>query len=374
VTGGALAAVSAILGVALLAIALVFFQASPGAGPPSQRQDVSATPGSAPPAVPLWVEVLKALAPIFAAVVVGIFGTLVAQWYTREQAERDRQERVLQAERDSQARHSELNMLKLQTVERFLPYLSSKTEAEKRVAILSIQALGDTDLAAELGGLLSSTGTVQALEAIARQSEPTQRRPALAALASIGTAEAEQALARVFETASKALIKVVAESLSDTRSEPGVVAGVLFSSRDFVALLTYGYQNPRPPADIPFIEQRGKSDALDNLVYVHVEDDPVPETYGRVSFAATPAKIGDQVIAVGLTSDGAIAPPQVGKVIAIVDKYLEVRFAFPLRHLVGSLLLSPAGDAVGLLKNDDSETTTYRYVRGDLIQQWLQLL
>jgi tetratricopeptide (TPR) repeat protein len=65
----------------------------------------------------------------------------------------------------------EVRIAEAQTVEKFLPHLSSQNEGEKRGAILALATLNNKELAARLGALYASSGTIEALEIILKNAE-----------------------------------------------------------------------------------------------------------------------------------------------------------------------------------------------------------
>jgi hypothetical protein len=96
----------------------------------------------------------------------------------QEIAETDRQ-----AVEDTVTKEHQARTLELQTIAQLMPYLTSKNENSKQVAITAIKALSNTSLAIELAALNSSPGTIRAVRQIATQStNEADRRLAQTAL------------------------------------------------------------------------------------------------------------------------------------------------------------------------------------------------
>src|SRR5215831_15807139 len=96
-----------------------------------------------------WIGRLGAAAPIIAALLVGVFGILIAQLFIASQEDRIVRERQQAVAQDKALERREQMQRRLDTVERFLPLLS-KGEQEKNSAILAVRATGDVELAAML--------------------------------------------------------------------------------------------------------------------------------------------------------------------------------------------------------------------------------
>jgi tetratricopeptide (TPR) repeat protein len=92
-------------------------------------------------------DVLSAVAPILAAVVIALGGTYFTWTYNQQQ----------------------LKLQQIQTIEKFIPHLLGD-EKSKRAAILAISSLGDDKLASRMASIFASPGTASALESIAKTS------------------------------------------------------------------------------------------------------------------------------------------------------------------------------------------------------------
>ncbi len=350
------ALVSAIAVSALLLFAIVFrpFRFI------SRRADGSEAKPSAS------TSLLAAAAPIVAAVIVGLFGTLVAQRVIDSEQERAARDSRQVAVRDKAHARTEQVQLRLDTIARFLPQFS-KTEQEKSAAILAIRATGDLELAATLAGLFPSSGSVTALEIIAIHSSPDERGPAVTALGAMNTSQSIAALTKVFDDASHALVAFDCEA-PDGGHTPTVIAGVVWSERWLFAPLG-NLANARPRG-ILHTEERGRQPSGDGLTRIHVEEQPRPVPLVSIQFSSTPPDRGEPVFAIGLDSAGRPSEPRLGVVAEVGSDALLARFPGELAQVTGSLLVLPSGLAVGMLSHDQHQTGSYRYIRGDDIAGW----
>jgi hypothetical protein len=73
-----------------------------------------------------------------------------------------------QADRDHAAKLRENRIREVELVQKFIPQLTG-SESEKRIAIIAISSLGNTELATKIAALDRSEGSKKALEAIARR-------------------------------------------------------------------------------------------------------------------------------------------------------------------------------------------------------------
>jgi hypothetical protein len=114
----------------------------------------------------IW-DKLTALSGIISGVVVALIGFYATNVYSRRQKASD----------DSRKDH-ELLVAQIQTVEKFLPHLSSQNAQVKGAALVAIAAMGNAKLAVELAKKFGGTGATSALTAIA--SSPAGQGSAVA--------------------------------------------------------------------------------------------------------------------------------------------------------------------------------------------------
>ena len=83
----------------------------------------------------------------------------VGGWFTYSYNTAQFQQKVAADEREARERADQLRLSRVQTVERFMPYLTRSSEIERQMGILGIEATGDSELAAKIATLLASPGT-----------------------------------------------------------------------------------------------------------------------------------------------------------------------------------------------------------------------
>jgi len=128
----------------------------------------------------------NALSPFVTALIVAIVGGLftVSQESRNEiLKQQEMNEANRQAAQDAMTKEHQARILELQTIAQLMPYLTSKNENSKQVAITAINELASTSLAIELAKLNKSPGTINAVRQIAAQStKEVDRKLAQAAL------------------------------------------------------------------------------------------------------------------------------------------------------------------------------------------------
>jgi hypothetical protein len=129
---------------------------------------------------------ISALTPLVTGLIVAIVGGL----FTQSQESRNeilKQQEINQANRqaaqDAITKEHQARILELQTIAQLMPFLTSRNENTKQVAITAINELASTPLAIELAKLNKSPGTINAVRQIAAQStKEVDRKLAQAAL------------------------------------------------------------------------------------------------------------------------------------------------------------------------------------------------
>jgi hypothetical protein len=169
---------SRLLLLASIALSITAQHSSASAKQAVARQEQASPPaGHASPTKDAW-DKLAAIAPFASAMVVGLLGIYATWLYNRRQLENVRQQR-----------DRELVVQRVQTVERFFPYLTSETDATRRAALDTIAALGDELLAAKLAEHFGGTYRTEILANLAASTDPAAETAALSALASIHVRE-----------------------------------------------------------------------------------------------------------------------------------------------------------------------------------------
>lgn len=96
------------------------------------------------------------------SVVLGIAGL----WFTHSYNESQAQIADRQNQQDQETKKHQARILEMQTVEKFIPYLTTDDERKKEVALLVITTLGSPEFATQFAKLNPSTGTQAAADRI----------------------------------------------------------------------------------------------------------------------------------------------------------------------------------------------------------------
>ena len=118
----------------------------------------------------VW-DKLAAVSGLASGVVVAIIGFYATNVYNRRQ-------KAAEEHRKDQ----ELVIAQIQTVEKFIPHLSSADEPTKGAALVAIAALGNEDLAVKLATAFKGSGATRALTTIASSAAPETAKNAERAL------------------------------------------------------------------------------------------------------------------------------------------------------------------------------------------------
>jgi hypothetical protein len=318
-----------------------------------------------------WIDVVGAAAPMIAALVLGVFGLIATQRILESQEERARRVSQQAAARDKAHQQTEQTQLRLNALERFFPQFST-TEQDKRAAILAIRATGDVDLAVTMAGLFPSSGSVAALEAIARHAAPWERSPALTALGGMNTDESVAALTRLFDDVSQSVVPFDGQVPRGERAQK-VVAGVTWKARWL--LVPLGDLTNAKPRNGLHAEERGRQSYGDGLTRLHLAQGlPSSTSHTSIEFSPNPPERGESVFAIGLDLAGHPSRPRLGLVADVDSDAVRVRFAHEPEQTAGSLLVLPSGMAVGMLSHEQQQTGLYRYIRADSIVSWFDQL
>ncbi|MDB4950559.1 MAG: putative peptidoglycan-binding protein [Gemmatimonadetes bacterium] len=118
-----------------------------------------------------WWEKFANISTFLSSVVIASVGLVFTNCYN-----------MRQADRDSDNRRQQLAVQQVEIVQKFMPQLTG-SEDQKKLALIAISALGNSELATKLAALDRSSGSQQALEAIASSPDPHVRTLAQRALA-----------------------------------------------------------------------------------------------------------------------------------------------------------------------------------------------
>jgi hypothetical protein len=146
-----------------------------------------------------------------------------------------------QNKKEAMAREQQLQIQRVQIVEKFMPHLNSKDENVKKTAVIAISSLGDVKLATELAQLFPSSGSIGALEAIADKSTDT-----------LSKTLAETAIANIFEKYARKVVRIRADVNGQVSHATGilitqnqvVVADYMIRSNDAILVYYNQFNNP----------------------------------------------------------------------------------------------------------------------------------
>ena len=253
------------------------------------------------------------------AVIVAAFGFYATRWYSRRQ-------RISEEHRKDQ----ELLLSQLQTVEKFMPHLSSNNEQVKSAALVIIDALGNRDLAIKLARAFAGPGATRALTKIASISNRGK------------TPSVEEALIEVFGNFTPRIVTLY--SGSERRAHGFLVReGLLVTTANAVAdVLASGLAVSVPGGQ----RLSGKIEKIDRLQDLALVTTPYQEALAPLDTDPSMYRIGDTVMALSLSPEGKLRL-RTGQVIPL-DIKADI--------LVGSGLLRDASGRIAVkLMVQDSE-------------------
>jgi S1-C subfamily serine protease len=143
---------------------------------------------------------LTAVSGMVSGLAVALIGFYATNVYNRRQ-------RLSEERRKDQ----ELLISQIQTVEKFIPYLSSKEESARSGALIAISALGNEELAVKLATAFGGTAATIALASIASTAGPQ------------GVASAGRALQDIFEYFQARIVEVQAQADEGLRLGSGLI-------------------------------------------------------------------------------------------------------------------------------------------------------
>ncbi len=133
----------------------------------------------------------SALSTFLSTVVIAVIGLYFTHSYnsieSQRKADLDRQEAATRA--------YQTQILEMQTMEKFIPYLTSKDEETKKVAVLMISTLASSKLATNMAQLYKSKGTKEAVDVImasAQTMTPTKTPEGVSTVAKQTSAVSER--------------------------------------------------------------------------------------------------------------------------------------------------------------------------------------
>jgi hypothetical protein len=119
-----------------------------------------------------WWERLVPVLTVLSTLVLGAAGL----WFTKSYNDRQAELAARQAEQDKDSKRYQTRVLEMQTVEKFVPYLTDKDEGKKEMALLIITTLGSPEFATQFVKLNPSKGTQAAADRIMAGAAPSGER------------------------------------------------------------------------------------------------------------------------------------------------------------------------------------------------------
>lgn len=291
---------------------------------------------------------LTAMSGLISGVIVALIGFYATNVYNRRQkATEDRR------------KDQELLISQIQTVEKFIPHLSSTNESTKSAALVAIAALGNEELAVKLAKAFGGSGATSALVTIASGGELASAETATIALGDIfkylqsrvvTTHEREKRRASGFVVSDKGLVVTTAHAVEGIASDQiGVglpndvmvraVLKFVDKARD-LALLAAETREPLTPLDL----------------------------------SPTTPKIGEHVVALMVGLAGELRA-QVGEVVSMDTKsFIEgqtvstVGVRLPVEPgASGAPVVDREGRLLGIVQASDMRGTTYLISASDVL-------
>lgn len=296
---------------------------------------------------------LSALSGLASGVIVALIGFYATNVYNRRQ-------KAVEDRRKDQ----ELVIAQIQTVEKFIPHLSSENEQTKGAALVAIAALGNEDLAVKLATVFGGRGATRALTTIASSASPETAKNAARALRDVLTFlkprvvtihARDQRRASGLVASAQGLIVTTAHAIADTPATElmvGLPSDVLVpasvvkvdTERD-LALLAAKTDQALTPLDLcPSTPAMGESVValligLDAALRVQIGT-----VSGLVSQPAIPGVVQGERIGVLLNVEpGASGTP-------VVDREGRLLGLVQAADGKGTTLLIPAGEALAFVE------------------------
>ncbi len=118
----------------------------------------------------IW-DKISSVSGLASGVLIALIGALATYVYNERQ-------RQLQRARDER----EISVSQAQTIQSFIPHLTSENPTEVRAALLAVEAMGDPELATKLARLFGGEGSLGALYRMSQQREHESKQSADAAI------------------------------------------------------------------------------------------------------------------------------------------------------------------------------------------------
>ena len=236
-----------------------------------------------------------------------------------------------QSQRDLDWKKEQNRIAEIQTVEKFIPHLTGSEES-KKVAILTISSLGNTELATQIAQLYGTQGTVSALTSIATKGSVEDRRIA------------NKALANIFAKYQSAVVQLSSKGCK--------ASGILVSKNGFILTADYVCQE-KGKLEVTTGDRKTYQATLQKvdktLGLAVFKIDESSSSFPFLTFAERPAALQEEVIAIGTTPKELIVPTA-GVVSKIDTRFVTVVFdSSEMGGSGGGPVMNIDGQVIGII-------------------------
>lgn len=287
------------------------------------------------------------LSTLFSGVLIALIGFYATNVYDQRQREAE-----------NARKEQELAVLQVQTMEKFIPHLSSGDESRKKAAIIAISSLGNRKLATKIALAFGGSGSIAALSSIASLPEPEVAEPA------------QEALGQLFSEIRPSVVRIQIGTSS--------AATGFFVSTDGL-LVTAGHVGMHLEAGRFGIKMVDGTTVSASVVKVDQDRDlallkaKISASVLPVNLSGTAASIGEQVVALGQSQTEEWVAT-VGKITAFdvdIGELGRGRIAARLKSyggFSGAPVVDSNGSLVGLLQASQYQgDLTYLIPRSDIL-------
>jgi S1-C subfamily serine protease len=291
-----------------------------------------------------------ALSTFLSTVIIAAIGLIFTQVYN-----------IKQNERNEALKQQEIRVAQIQTVERFIPYLTG-TEEQKKIAILAINSLGNTDVATKLAALYPSEGTISALKVIARSGDEPQRKLA------------NEALQKVFDRQRGAVVQLAEETVG--KSIAPYASGIIVTPDGYIVTASYAVTAIASVVDTKKVRVITSDGTVHTMKIIDVDEKLGTallkidgSNYPTLQFGSPLVKPGDSVLAIGTKGKLALEPAT-GLVKSVDKQYVEIKFDIEVSGFGGGPVLSNDGLLIAMIYTGSAEKND-QCIRSDIIRTFL---
>jgi hypothetical protein len=325
----------------------------------------------------IWdkISASSAIFTFISSVLIAAVGGYFTYSYNQRQIELNK----AQADRDAGAKLQSNKVLELEAINKIIPTLSSKDEAAKTAALITIQHLADADLASDLARSYKGKGAIQYLQQAASSTNPKTREVAAQALSSIASADqvsTNATLDSVLNASGRSVVLVRVLTKNGERRCSGVNIG------DGHILTTTLVVQPEP-----VVLRVQRNDRIDAQAHLITSDTSLGlailsvEGFEENSAAFVPAhfKTEPPTVASRLFVGGYDSGPHTGEesqrdspvmVYSVGEQDIELSGSPALVSRVGGPLLDASGNVLGILRS--AAPQNMKAIRGDVVVAYIR--